>query len=220
MTALYREARNLHHKGSPQHLDVRRPDLQWLVLSDSNMNGEVSTLALSTEVLTAAIDDPELERQLTLATWPCDLPYHAPFNAICSALTLQGKRASDLNRFLDKQVLDHATESALGWALHQHCIDYWLIIRARAPKLSVLMAHLTLNCRLYHRRIIPRGDSDGEISNQLLALYGTDDLAILAKVETICLALGISRDRLNQALAFPLFGQRGMPAILIIRHSR
>ena len=39
LTALYREARNLHLKGSPQHLYVRRPDLQWLVLSDSNMNG-------------------------------------------------------------------------------------------------------------------------------------------------------------------------------------
>lgn len=210
LTALYREARNLHHKGSPQHLDVRRPDLQWLVLSDSNMNGEVSTLALSTEVLTAAIDDPELERQLTLATWPCDLPYHAPFNAICSALTLQGKRASDLNRFLDKQVLDHATESALGLGI--------------APALYRLLADNTGKSAKTQRTDGPfnselptlppannttGGDSDGEISNQLLALYGTDDLAILAKVETICLALGISRDRLNQALAFPLFGQRG-----------
>ena len=184
LTALYREALGLHSANVSQHLDIRRPDLKWLVLSDSNMNGDISTLALSTEVLTAAIDDPNLESKLALATWPCDLPYHAPFNAICSALELQGKRGSDLNRFLAKQVLDHATESAMGLGI--------------APALYRLLADNPT-----------QGDSDGEISNQLLALYGTNDIAKLATVETICQILGISRDRLNEALDIPLFEQSG-----------
>ncbi|MEM5506714.1 neuraminidase-like domain-containing protein [Shewanella frigidimarina] len=188
LTALYREARSLHSPDASQHLDIRRPDLQSLVLSDSNMNSEVSTLALSTEILTAAIDDSNLESKLALATWPCDLPYHAPFNAIASALALQGKRASDLNNLVVNRRLNPATESALGLGI--------------APALYNLLLEST------DKSASPE-KNNGEILNQLLALYGTKDITHLAKVETICQALGISRDRLNQALAISLFEQSG-----------
>jgi hypothetical protein len=188
LTGLYRQARELHSPDASQHLDVRRPDLQSLVLSDSNMNSEVSTLALSTEILTAAIDDSNLESKLAEATWPCDLPYHAPFNAIASALALQGKRASDLNNLVVNRRLNPATESALGLGI--------------APALYNLLLEST------DKSASPK-KNNGEIFNQLLALYGTDDVSELAKVETICQALGISRDRLNQALAIPLFEQSG-----------
>ncbi|WP_273745936.1 Tc toxin subunit A [Morganella morganii] len=49
LTELYREARGLHQKDSPRNLDKRRPDLATLALSQSNLDDEVSTLALSNE---------------------------------------------------------------------------------------------------------------------------------------------------------------------------
>lgn len=117
LTALYRAARKLHVETAPLRLDARRPDLQQLILSDSNMNDEVSTLALSNEVLTAAISSPSLATQIAATTWPCDLPYHAPFNDIVSALSLQGKRASELNCIGVNRLLDPDTQSALGLGL-------------------------------------------------------------------------------------------------------
>lgn len=46
LTELYREARCLHESGHENHLDVRRPDLASLLLSQENLDHEVSTLSL------------------------------------------------------------------------------------------------------------------------------------------------------------------------------
>lgn len=51
LTELYREAKDLHKDTSPYHLPTRRPDLASLVLSQQNMDEEVSTLSLSNTLL-------------------------------------------------------------------------------------------------------------------------------------------------------------------------
>lgn len=97
LTELYRQARDLHLMDTPQRLDVRRPDLQQLILSDTNMNSEVSTLTLSNAVLKAATGNPpELAEELAKATYPTSLPYHAPFNAMVDTQARLGMRASAL----------------------------------------------------------------------------------------------------------------------------
>ncbi|WP_016596551.1 Tc toxin subunit A, partial [Yersinia pestis] len=48
---LYHVAKELHEDGNKLHIDKRRPDLQELVLSNSNMNQEVSSLEILLNVL-------------------------------------------------------------------------------------------------------------------------------------------------------------------------
>lgn len=55
LTALYREARALYPKGNRFHIDVRRPDLKNLPLSQDNMTDEVSALSLSNEIMTGLV---------------------------------------------------------------------------------------------------------------------------------------------------------------------
>lgn len=55
LTELYREARKIHSETSPYHLNSRRPDLQSLTLTQGNMDNEISTLALSNEILVTKV---------------------------------------------------------------------------------------------------------------------------------------------------------------------
>ncbi|WP_139180540.1 Tc toxin subunit A, partial [Photorhabdus luminescens] len=55
LAELYRQARNLHDENSIYHLDTRRPDLKSLVLSQKNMDTEISTLSLSNDMLLEGI---------------------------------------------------------------------------------------------------------------------------------------------------------------------
>ncbi|WIF62926.1 neuraminidase-like domain-containing protein [Enterobacter cloacae] len=62
LTEMYREARGLYPEGSRWHIDTRRPDLANLILSQENMDGEVSALDLSNELLFPHVRD-QLTRQ-------------------------------------------------------------------------------------------------------------------------------------------------------------
>lgn len=55
LTELYREARGLHPKDSDHNLDKRRPDLANLVLSQDNLDNEISALSLANEQLETAL---------------------------------------------------------------------------------------------------------------------------------------------------------------------
>jgi hypothetical protein len=97
LTELYREARALRAGGSLYHIDVRRPDLQHLSLSQQNQNDELSVLSLSSELLMEGIkqdaafsnDAQVLER---LSTWrPTGAtPYHDGFERVRQAVQAQG----------------------------------------------------------------------------------------------------------------------------------
>lgn len=88
LTELYREAMPLHPETSVYNLKKRRPDLGKLLLSQVNMDGEVSTLSLSNNILMDAIAahqgwTPEKVME-TLSTYRFsgDTPCHIPYNAI------------------------------------------------------------------------------------------------------------------------------------------
>ncbi|HHR6132208.1 TPA: neuraminidase-like domain-containing protein [Providencia alcalifaciens] len=71
LTELYREARELHSKSSPYHLDKRRPDLSHQVLSQDAMDTELPTLALSNQILKRAISVSKKSNDCIL-----NEPYH------------------------------------------------------------------------------------------------------------------------------------------------
>ncbi|MEB9897453.1 Tc toxin subunit A, partial [Bacillus cereus] len=51
LTVLYKIARQLHSPGDKLHIDNRRPDLKSLILSNDNMNRELSSLDILLDVL-------------------------------------------------------------------------------------------------------------------------------------------------------------------------
>ena len=118
LTELYREARGLHQKDSPRSLDKRRPDLAKLTLSQSNLDDEVSTLALSNEQLETALIPQDYKNykygyyeKLAASRNSGVTPYHAPFGEIREALAQQ-------DFVLPGHVLSKGTESAAQMALY------------------------------------------------------------------------------------------------------
>lgn len=95
LTELYREAKGLHLASSAYNLDVRRPDLARLLLSQDNMDEEVSTLGLSNEILLShvekktGISGDELLEHFSTDRFSAATPYHQPYETLRqSVLTL------------------------------------------------------------------------------------------------------------------------------------
>ncbi|MBS6209118.1 MAG: hypothetical protein KH812_03390 [Proteus hauseri] len=116
LTELYREAKALHAESSNYHLDKRRPDLAQLVLSQENMDKEVSTLSISNQILTTALQNKlgsgkDLFRELATNRLTGETPYHQPYETIRQAILLQDKdlkgliSAPDVTKTLDSALL-------------------------------------------------------------------------------------------------------------------
>lgn len=116
LTELYREAKALHAESSVYHLNKRRPDLAQLVLSQENMDKEVSTLSLSNQILTTALQNKlgsakDLFRELATNRLTGSTPYHQSYETIRQAILLQDKNleslmsASDVTKTLDSALL-------------------------------------------------------------------------------------------------------------------
>ncbi|HHE4877774.1 neuraminidase-like domain-containing protein [Morganella morganii] len=93
LTELYREARELHPKDSDRNLDKRRPDLAKLVLSQDNLDNEISALSLANEQLETALmaqtgqtDKNKYYETLATSRRSGVTPYNAPFEGIHNAL--------------------------------------------------------------------------------------------------------------------------------------
>nr|WP_235845344.1 Tc toxin subunit A [Morganella psychrotolerans] len=93
LTELYREARGLHPKGSGRNLDERRPDLAKLVLSQDNLDNEISALSLANEQLETALmtkagqtDKRKYYEALATSRRSGVTPYNVPFEGIHNAL--------------------------------------------------------------------------------------------------------------------------------------
>ncbi|HGM4777411.1 TPA: neuraminidase-like domain-containing protein, partial [Serratia marcescens] len=88
LTELYREAKPLHPQTSQYSLNNRRPDLGQLLLSQSNMDTEVSTLSLSNDILMSAIaghqswSNDKVMEALSTYRLSGETPYHRPYAAI------------------------------------------------------------------------------------------------------------------------------------------
>ncbi|QXF32630.1 toxin [Photorhabdus luminescens] len=96
LAELYRQARNLHAEDSIYHLDKRRPDLKSLVLSQKNMNTEISTLSLSNNILLNNIKtQPQLGQNTdVMAILPTfhhsgSMPYNDAYERVRKVIQLQ-----------------------------------------------------------------------------------------------------------------------------------
>ncbi|MDE9436097.1 toxin [Xenorhabdus bovienii] len=104
LTELYREAKDLHFTSSAYHLDNRRPDLADLTLSQNNMDSEISTLALSNELLLAHItrqaggDSDALMESLSTYRQAVDTPYHQPYETVRQVIMAHDRTLSALSR--------------------------------------------------------------------------------------------------------------------------
>ncbi|MDE9487905.1 neuraminidase-like domain-containing protein, partial [Xenorhabdus bovienii] len=103
LTELYREARQLHAESSVYHLDKRRPDLKSLVLSQDNMDSEVSTLSLSNELLMEGIQtksglDSQAKVMEMLSTFRPSgaTPYHDAYENVRQVIQLQDPNLEQL----------------------------------------------------------------------------------------------------------------------------
>ncbi|MGC2866410.1 neuraminidase-like domain-containing protein [Proteus vulgaris] len=116
LTELYREAKALHAENSIYHLDKRRPDLAQLVLSQDNMDKEVSTLSLSNQILTTVLQSKlgsskDLFRELATNRLTGGTPYHQPYETIRQAILLQDKNleglmsTTDITKTFDSAIL-------------------------------------------------------------------------------------------------------------------
>ncbi|WP_274369208.1 neuraminidase-like domain-containing protein [Morganella morganii] len=93
LTELYREARELHPEDSDHNLDKRRPDLAKLVLSQDNLDNEISALSLANEQLetalmtkTAQTDKSTYYETLAKSCNSGVTPYNLPFEGMHNAL--------------------------------------------------------------------------------------------------------------------------------------
>ncbi|HDS6401894.1 TPA: insecticidal toxin protein, partial [Morganella morganii subsp. morganii] len=118
LTELYREARGLHQKDSVNNLDKRRPDLAKLVLSQENLDKEISTLSLANEQLETALmaqagqtDKTKYYETLATSRRSGVTPYNAPFEGIREALMQQ-------DFVLPDHVLSKGAQSAAQMALY------------------------------------------------------------------------------------------------------
>ncbi|WP_368938220.1 Tc toxin subunit A, partial [Morganella morganii] len=118
LTELYREARGMHQKDSVNNLDKRRPDLAKLVLSQENLDKEISTLSLANEQLETALmaqagqtDKSKYYESLATSRRSGVTPYNAPFEGIRNALAQQ-------DFVLPDHVLSKGAESAAQMALY------------------------------------------------------------------------------------------------------
>lgn len=118
LTELYREARGLHQKNSVNNLDKRRPDLAKLVLSQENLDKEISTLSLANEQLETALmaqagqtDKNKYYETLATSRRSGVTPYNAPFERIRNALMQQ-------DFILPDHVLSKGAQSAAQMALY------------------------------------------------------------------------------------------------------
>lgn len=92
LTELYREAKGLHFASSAYHLAKRRPDLADLLLSQQNMDEELSTLALSNEILMKHVEKKTgksgdaLLQHFAGERVSAGTPYHQPYETIRNAV--------------------------------------------------------------------------------------------------------------------------------------
>lgn len=117
LTELYREARGLHQTNSTHNLDKRRPDLAKLVLSQENLDKEVSTLMLANDQLETALmakagktDKAAYDETLATSRYSGVTPYNAPFELVREAMAQQDFSLPD-------NILSKGTASAAQLAL-------------------------------------------------------------------------------------------------------
>ncbi|WP_413495376.1 neuraminidase-like domain-containing protein [Morganella psychrotolerans] len=166
LTELYREARGLHQKGSINNLDTRRPDLAKLVLSQENLDKEISTLSLANDQLETALmakaglsEKTKYYESLATSRHSGVTPYNAPFEGIREALAQQ-------DFVLPDHVLSKGAESAAQLALAAGISpELYKILTEKTDGLSEAEAEALL------KKNFPGVDTDSLMNLDALANY-------------------------------------------------
>ncbi|WP_368938668.1 Tc toxin subunit A, partial [Morganella morganii] len=166
LTELYREARGLHQKDSVNNLDKRRPDLAKLVLSQENLDKEISTLSLANEQLETALmaqagqtDKNKYYETLATSRRSGVTPYNAPFEGIRNALAQQ-------DFVLPDHVLSKGTESDAQMALYAGISpELYAILTEKTDGLSEAETEALL------KKNFPGVDTDSLMNLDALANY-------------------------------------------------
>ena len=95
LTDLYRAAKPLHSAAHGLQLDNRRPDLGSLTLNDANLHEEISTLALTLEVLDAGVEG-NADELLRTTVYPMNLPYNHASERIFQGLAARKNSPVDI----------------------------------------------------------------------------------------------------------------------------
>ena len=95
LTDLYRVAKPLHPPTHGLQLNRRRPDLANLALSEANVHEEVSTLALTLEVLEAGVDG-DVDELLRTSLYPMNLPYNHASEQILQGMAARKSSPAEL----------------------------------------------------------------------------------------------------------------------------
>ena len=95
LTDLYRAAKPLHPAVHGLQLDNRRPDLGSLTLNDANLHEEISTLALTLEVLDAGVEG-DVDELLRTTVYPMNLPYNHASERIFQGLAARKNSLVDI----------------------------------------------------------------------------------------------------------------------------
>ncbi|EDM66216.1 Insecticidal toxin complex protein [Moritella sp. PE36] len=188
LTELYRESRILHKNDSVFHIDQRRPDLKRITLSQSNQDTEMSTLALANDILLQTICTregkipEEVKSALSDKYYPFELPYNHAYTLIYNTLQIQDSSYGDIVVTLSDTLTSGTTvneNTKLAFANQMSPELYGLLI---APIMT---------------------SSNGD--DELIKHFGTSDIYELSKADVFCQKTGITRDELNQFLAYPGF---------------
>ena len=95
LTDLYRAAKPLHPQTHGLQLNRRRPDLANLALSEANVHEEVSTLALTLEVLEAGVEG-DVDELLRTSVYPLSLPYNHASEQILQGMAARKSTPAEL----------------------------------------------------------------------------------------------------------------------------
>lgn len=139
LTDLYRVAKPLHPSTSGLRLDIRRPDLGQLKLSDSNINEEISTLQLTLEVLEGSITG-DVDELLRTKLHPINLPYNHAYEQIRQGMAVKKSNLPELWSVLgdfEGQALKQQA-SQLGWDVRMPAI-YGRDALGMSPELSTML---------------------------------------------------------------------------------
>ncbi|MGI9920198.1 neuraminidase-like domain-containing protein [Vibrio owensii] len=175
LAELYREAKELHGEGMPEHIDVRRPDIGSLILSQATQDETLSTLSMANEVMKASIGEADIEKKLSEAQGPDGAAFHFPFERVQSVMEQKGLEAKEVFEVLGRS---HWQESQAIYDLNLSPIQ--------AEKIKkVFSAH---------------NITDDEYTALLKQCYGTNEIGLLAEPTYLCDVLSINTDELNALL--------------------
>nr|WP_237703617.1 Tc toxin subunit A [Erwinia sp. Ejp617] len=121
VTALYAVAKKLYDETSPLAIDKRRPDLHKLVLNETSMSQEVSSLDVLLGVL-MGLDGSALYL-LPERNFPMTLPYDDDLHQISASLSAQGRSLNGIWEKLTDTQRQSLTPSAYTGSAFQRAIS-------------------------------------------------------------------------------------------------